>query len=816
MKKRLLAILGAILLCQFLFGADYIIKGNVFDKATNEPLGFVTVALMRADSSLVCGVTSDAAGKYQISAAAGKYTLKYCLMGYKDQLLPLELTAAVVMPDVAMEEDAAVLSAARVVERIPLMEMKLDKVVVNISQSAFAQTSNALELLKKSPGVFVDKDGNVTLNGRQVAVWIDGRPSYLDGKSLQALLRSTEGSTIEKFELMEHPSSKYDAEGQGGIINIKTKRNMVSGLTGDIGASGGGMYFCSDEIFPWQENVWANLAYRTKKTNTVLNLSQGRWEYDANLTSDTTLDGTYKGLTREVTDDFMAWTAMTYKVKLSNDWFIDDKNTLGVILSLPGMKSKTDSPKDKNTSLLYSGDNLVGKDCSSTLNYDNSLRATANLNYTHVFDPQKGQELTANVDWYHNTGEANNSQNIWEMKTSAPEVWNESYRKLESQSRLNIYSAKVDFQSVFWGSTMFETGLKWSLSNADNSTDRKGSAPEDNKYTAYEYKENIAAAYFSFSRKFGQKWSAKVGLRAEYTNSFGNWITENRTTPREHFGLFPTAYVGFTPSEKWQYNLSYSRRLKRPSYYSLNPAEEYLDAHTYLVGNPDLYPEISNNVSFQTCIHKYFSISATYQNKRGLIEQVPTIKPDGTQVMKFENFGNSDGVYLVFSASAFPITKWLEWTLNLTGGYMNSHVDEIGYSNASFALMGMTNFTFSLPKDWTIELQANLRSPMAYGYFKLHTNWYSQLGVKKTILDGRLTFNLDLEDICRSSSENMDILDAKGNTVSVLKQKYLSQRVIFGVSWNFGKAQATRRRNVGHLEEESRASGGGGGMGGMK
>lgn len=121
-----------------------------------------------------------------------------------------------------MSEDTQMIAGATVTERVKLIEMKIDKLVMNVSQSAFAQGSNVLDLIRKAPGVTIDKDGNVTLNGKKVQVWIDGRPSYLDGKGLEALLRSTPGSSIDKFELMEHPSAKYDAEGQGGIINIKT------------------------------------------------------------------------------------------------------------------------------------------------------------------------------------------------------------------------------------------------------------------------------------------------------------------------------------------------------------------------------------------------------------------------------------------------------------------------------------------------------------------------------------------------------------------------------------------------------------------
>ena len=199
------------------------IKGIVCDKSTGEPLGWTTVALMRPDSTLAAGATCDDKGAYSLQAAPGEYIIKASLIGYKDIFRNVKIVSGRnEIEPLNMSEDTQMIAGATVTERVKLIEMKIDKLVMNVSQSAFAQGSNALDLIRKAPGVTIDKDGNVTLNGKKVQVWIDGRPSYLDGKGLEALLRSTSGSSIDKFELMEHPSAKYDAEGQGGIINIKT------------------------------------------------------------------------------------------------------------------------------------------------------------------------------------------------------------------------------------------------------------------------------------------------------------------------------------------------------------------------------------------------------------------------------------------------------------------------------------------------------------------------------------------------------------------------------------------------------------------
>ena len=225
-RFRLLAIAIVAILCGI--NADAArqnaaeIRGTVCDKNTGGPLGWATVALMKADSTLVSGTTCDDKGTYSLQATPGEYILKASLIGYSDFSKTVTVVAGLnEIEPLNMSEDTQLLAGATVTERVKLVEMKIDKLVMNVSQSAFAQGSNALELIKKAPGVMIDKDGKVTLNGKSVQIWIDGRPSYLDRKGLEALLRSTSGSSIEKFELMEHPSAKYDAEGQGGIHDLE-------------------------------------------------------------------------------------------------------------------------------------------------------------------------------------------------------------------------------------------------------------------------------------------------------------------------------------------------------------------------------------------------------------------------------------------------------------------------------------------------------------------------------------------------------------------------------------------------------------------
>lgn len=228
------------LMCAITTFAQKTISGKVQD-IRSTPIAYATVSLMQSDSSLVTGAITDNAGAFTLSAPSGKYLLQVSFVGYQTTCQTVKAGDKDLL--LTLREETAQLGEVEVKAKKQLIERQFDKIVLNVSNSPFAMGSNGKDLLKKAPGVNVDKDGNVTVNGKSVEVYIDGRPSYLSGQQLKAMLEGTDGSTIEKIEIISNPSAKYDASGQGGIINIKTKRNMMRGLNGTLSAAYGGMYY---------------------------------------------------------------------------------------------------------------------------------------------------------------------------------------------------------------------------------------------------------------------------------------------------------------------------------------------------------------------------------------------------------------------------------------------------------------------------------------------------------------------------------------------------------------------------------------------
>lgn len=795
--KKLLLVFCALLsaLCAMASGqGEESLKGKVLDSSGN-PLEFATLALRSKDSTIVAASVSDNNGEFVLTASSGRYLVEASLLGYTGRTEEVSIPGTIIF---TMDEDREMLAAARVTHTTDLIEIRMDKLVMNVGQSAFAQGSNGYELLKKTPGVTIDKDGNIKLNGKSVAIWIDGRPSYLSGESLVALLRSTSGESLDKFEIMEHPSAKYDAAGQGGIINIKTKKNFANGFNGNIGTDFGGMYFAEADKMNIQASGWGNFAYKGKKTNTFVNLYGGTFDTGVRIDIDTKqeLPG---GQFLQKSGSYQDFNFKNGQIKAGNDWFIDDRNIFGFIVSLPFNRNTTMSPRTDNSSITTLDEKVIENIETEIDNLWKGFQMSGNLNYTHIFDEKRSAELTANLDWYRSDSRSDNTQKNFHIGGDAG---TDLFRNILSNNLLDIYSAKADYQTVLWQKAIFEAGGKWVMTVTDNRTLRKETEAQD-RNNDFVYKENIAALYADIAMQFGPKWSAKLGFRGEYTNTSGNWTSAGTTTSRSYFDPFPTLYIGYTPSEKFMANLSYTRRISRPQYMALNPVEEYVDAHTWTHGNPDLLPSYSNQASIQVIFAKHFSISLQDNFTSQVCIQIPEYHENGDQALTWGNFGINNLAVVSANISSLPVAKWMEWSL-YTNAMHSYNKGDADFDNRSISFQAYNELTFNLPESWKIEWNIFYRTPMAYGFYVMSPQFSSDLGARKTLMDGRMTLSINVDDLFRTQNNNMLIKSNIPGTESSLSQKYNSQMLRIGLNWNFGKAQQVRQRKVGSLDEISR------------
>ena len=814
------------LLCAMVTFAQSNLAGKVQD-TQSAPIAYATVSLLRTDSTLVTGTITDDAGAFALSAPSGKYLLKVSFIGYQTICRTVQGGDKNLL--LTLREESKQLGEVEVKAKKQLIERQFDKIVLNVSNSPFAMGSNGKDLLKKAPGVNVDKDGNVTVNGKSVEVYIDGRPSYLSGEQLKAMLEGTDGSTIEKIEIISNPSAKYDASGQGGIINIKTKRNMMRGLNGTLSAAYGGMYYKDIDTWMNTEMFSLNLNYRTEKTYTFGSLTQVYTNQNVGVETGSTYLDTLTHTTTERYDkseydcDFQY-----YMLKLGNDWFINDKNTVGFIFQAPFMIMNQNVPEGHGYGWTKVGNDIAENSMLSISGPMFSQQYTANLNYTHVFNDSLERELTANIDYNRNGWKQQNEQSNTYTYPTRPDSVLHTGLNINTNQIVDIYSAKLDFQTRFWQTGMIETGAKYALSNTDNrmTTDSLlNDCQSPTAHSDFSYSEHVAALYISLAKQFGQHFNAKLGLRGEYTHSNANWRSADSTSTKDYFNLFPTAFLGYNPTDKWAMNISYTRRIKRPSYYQLNPFRTYIDAHNYAEGNPELTPEFNNQVDLNFSYSQYVSLAFNFSHTQDMFSQRTEILPNGDGRMKWKNFGTCTTHGGNLSLTELPLVPkfvtgedgsrtmqgaWLALTLN--GGYyyfINRSYDGT-YVNRSHWGYGSANLNAYLPKDWTLSIDGFYNAPMVSGYTRQSAFYSMNFGVRKMWREKGLIFNLQVQDLMRSmrgSSESLGL--AEGNR-SYTASDYRNQKVMFSLTWMFGQQQYVKHRNVGNLDESSRLGSGGG------
>lgn len=780
---------------------NVLITGKVIEKENGKALSFATISIHSTGNTVVGGTTSGNDGSFRLqNSLEGDFKIKVSFIGFKDTVLNLVVKNenSIDLGIIALSNDVIALKSAVVTSKVPVIEQKLDKIVMNVAEAVSTQGSNALDILKKAPGVSVDPSGNILLNGSKVQVWIDGRPSNLNGADLESLLNGTDGSTIDKIEIIAHPSSRYDAEGSGGIINIKTRRNFAKGLNGSARSS-----YTSAPYKTYYHGADASLVlnHRGEKNNTSLAISP---RYNEGFNSFKTK--TYLGEENIVASNTLLDRTQTYNsFKLSNDYYANKKNIFGFVVT--GMLRNFIDSSDNNTGSQFYTNNIVTQDVFTKIrNNSNFNNISANANYTRIF--KDNQELTVNADYfYYDLGSKNNQLNVY--KEPWGDIKKQNHFKTSSSQFINIKSFKADYEHLIKNKIKLESGVKWAQSTTDNTLVRLDNieniwVKNQSQSTEFFYTEDISAAYLSLGGQIGKKITLKGGLRAEYTNSKGEWITADTTTTKSYLDLFPTFYFGYNPNKDLRWGLSYTLRVQRPNFENLNPQRFYIDATSSALGNPDLNPQYGHQMSLTLGVKRHFNFGFNSQFFNNVIVQTPSFEEEtGDKLLTWDNFGKMNMVGINAAITEFPVIKWFILNANLSVANVNSSNND--YRKSSIFTNGNFNATFLLPEDTKIEFTGWYQSGIPYGFFNIRSNSDFSLGIKKGVLKSQGTISLFAGDIFGTNISRVNLSNNVFDKYE-FESKYRSRRITLTFNYRFGQSKAVKQRKVGNMDEASRVS----------
>ncbi len=819
MKKQLLLLLTLVCCFHYSF-ASITVKGRVFDKATGLPMEYATVrACTLPDTTFIAGCITEPTGNFSMQLEKGRYVLEIQYMGFVPVYKNVTLDGSKNPFDVGkinLSPDHQMLGEVDVVAEQSTYEMTLDKRVFNVGKDVSNTAGNAIEVLENIPAVSVDVEGNVSLRGDDgVRILIDGKESGLSGMSTQDALRTLQGDMIERIEVITNPSVRYDAEGSAGIINIILKKDKRQGFNGAVNIRGG---------YPWMYGASLTANYRLKRWNLFASYgfnNRSNIGGGVNLTkrySDIIEGDTiFTQLTDQTTERRMRRRG--HNVRVGADYYITDRDIIsaafvyrnGRLETHPVVKYYDEYPQLGTSSYDERAEDYeeITPMYEVTMDYDKKFE-------------REGRSLKANVRFFTNSEDAHSdiTEKVYPNQ-EMQQLIKELYQKTGNDQRMRNLQASLDYVHPFATKAQWEIGGKYTNRNINSLSEvtEKDSLgvyrPLPDYCYDYEYKEQVAALYTSLGNDWG-RWSGQVGVRAEMTNIFTNLKgyahdgTDSINGGKPYIDFFPSAHLNYSVNENNQFQVSYTRRIRRPGFWQMSPFRSYNDNRNIRMGNPALKPTYMDSYELGY-IHFWdkasFNFTAYYRHGNNTIRSY-TYMADSVFYSMPVNFGKADdfGVELVAQGQ---MTKWwnLNGNLNFFRSYSNGTINGKEYPTESWMLFGRAVSKFKIKNWFDFQLTAHVMGPHKEPLGMRKGNWWMDLAVSKEVFHGNGTITFNVRDLFNSRSWGGE---SWGDGFWQYNTSTWNRRS-FSINFNYRINQQSMKRNRPGGGEEGGGDEGGGG-----
>jgi hypothetical protein len=784
------------------------VQGLIRDTG-DRSLPYANILLLKSpDSSLVRGTVADSLGKYVfVHISDGDYFITASQTGFKPAYSGT-FTIDSIQPEIdegilRLSPISHQLKEVTVSARKPMFEQKADRTIINVRNSITSAGGSALEVLEKSPGVSLNRqDNSIAIYGKTgVSVMINGKISYMPADALIQFLSGVNAGNIEKIELITTPPSKYDAGGNAGYINIVLINNPYAGLNGSYFLTAG---------FGLRELAAAglNFNFREDKINLFGNYS---FKYDHTIqTSSAITQFTRSGnLIEDKSFSYRDAVTQVHNIRMGLDYQINNSTIIGVLLS--GYSSDWTMVANNGSTISHNQvpDTIITMRDDPEINLWQNI--SSNINFQHVFKPGKVLYVDLNYIYYKDHNPNTYFTDYYDQDNKF--IYHENLKgEKTTPIHFQVYSA--DYKTPLGKKTSLETGLKLTISDFTNAASvdyfNQGVWTPVSTLTAkYLLKENISAAYASFSINPSSSTSVSAGLRYEYTSSnLGTRETENMIS-RKYGELFPTVYISHKINGDHQVNFSNNRRITRPTFNDLAPFTIFFDPKTFYSGNPTLQPAIANALQAGYGFKKYnFVISYTYEtstidNFYFQPQRIDTV--NNVLYLSTRNFTDEHYLTAAFSVPVV-IAPWWSMQYNISGSWVRIRTaydkTPVLLNNVNFTLNAIQRFT--LPDEFSIELSGLYSSASYMGTSKRKPLYQVHAGLQKKIGKKMDILRFTASDIFNSGSnyrfaENLPIGGA------VVGRDFNFQLVAYKLTYthNFGnKALKDKRERSTGAEEE--------------
>ncbi len=793
-KERILFIF--LLIFSGYLKAQITITGKVVNEA-NEPIEFANIALLANDtSSIITGTITSEQGEFKIeSKQNNSYILQVSYVGFS--VFTKKIDSSIDIGEIQLSRDND-LAEVIVTSTRPFIKREVDRLVFNVNESPHTSGRELTDLLKITPGVLVINNSVSILGKSSIRIMINGRITNIPSGGLMNFLSSIPSDDIKTIEVITTPPAKYDAGGNFGLINIiyKKRDNFWSSRIN-------GRYI--QTTYPAYAGG-ANFQYRKDKFSLYLD-TNGKIGHEAVIEkSDLFYPSQFwSGVTiRKDRKDYLSGRiSMQYDV---SDRFIWGLQCIG------GFENP--DVRDDNETKIYNNNFIDSLVVSNGFNDINNYNYSLNL-YSDLALDTLGRTVSFTLDYlnfFENQDRDFETKSILENGTSA-NIFSSSNN--QSEQDINNYSAKVDFVHPI-KKLALSYGGKISFINNNNGVsffDLQSGEPvlDPNQSDEFDYKENTQALYLSASRKMNDKLSLKLGLRFENTNTEGNSKSVNIPNKRNYSRLFPTGYLSYNPNDKNSFSLSYSKRIKRPSYWELNPFRWYVNDFNYSEGNPFLQPSFTDNFEFNHIFNGNLTTIVFMSITNDGFGQVPIVDED-TNVLIFsrDNFFNrySYGLGLVYRMSKL---SWLSSYIHTQVYYSDTEFFDIApalidteQNGATYTISNYNSIILNKAKTILADVNFWYKSPQRTGLFLKEDSYSIDFGIRFLLMENKLQASFNVYDILRTSNPNLTT-NYNNGIVRVANVYYDNRYFKIGLSYRFGNTKIRgRKRRVGNREEKGR------------
>lgn len=782
------------------------IKGILIDSLTKKPVEFASLALVDTrTNNPVDGTTTDEKGEFNMSkVASGNFKILISFLGYKTKTIPnikidrrteIDLGSVILIPDVVQLKEVEVVGMAQMIEE------KVDRLVYNAEKDITSKGGDASDVMRKVPMLTVDLDGNVSLRGSSsVRVLINNKPSTIIASSVADALRQIPADMIKSVEVITSPSAKYDAEGSAGIINIITKKSQIQGGTLNLDTGVG--------------NRGANLGlrgnFRTGKMGFSLG-GFGRFNYNMPGKSENIQKGKIDAFTiRQVSESQNRMAFGSYN--LGWDYEIDSKTSISASVRY-GMRNQRNS--QELTTYNTQGVEATKMNFRDVNSKDLSGTWDMNVDYLKAF-AKPNQELTVSGQFSRNNRTNDYDAEVFNL-TNAQIREKLGEETNDNASHNQESTVQIDYQTPLADNQMLEVGGKGIFRQVQSDI-KYGGLIANRPVNNLDYDQNVGAGYLSYTFSTKSKFTVKAGARYEYT-SIDAMLGDNQKLNLPAYGnLVPSINLSQTFGKGQTVKLAYNRRLQRPGIQFLNPNVNYANPTNISFGNPNLNPELTDQVELGTSFFKntlYVNVSTFARFTNNSIERITSTDAQGVLSTTYGNIGEKRN----YGVNVFGnITMFKRWQF---GGGVDAYYSSLtnnstNSSNSGIVVSGRIRTGLTLKGGWGIQGGGFMRGrdvqlQGTQAGFRMY-----DLGVKKDFKNKRGSIGLGMENFLAPRFNMKTSLDSREFTQ--VNNNYLYNRGFrVNFSYRLGKMtfvdQKTRRKKS-ISNDDQKGDSGGGDMGG--